>query len=59
MSKPNTKYYLKRKQEIESAIQNLEQRIEILERERREIINYLDLNKDSQNGSEKERENSF
>lgn len=56
MSKPNIKYYLNRKQEIESAIQNLEQRIEILERERREIINYLDLNKGSQNGTEKERE---
>lgn len=45
MGKPNDKQLLKRKEQIENEINKLEVRISILERERREIINHLDLNK--------------
>ena len=44
MGKPNEKHMLKRKKQLESEILNLEKRIAILEREHREIINYLDSN---------------
>lgn len=46
MGKPNEKQMLKRKKQLESEIYNLEKRIAILEREHREIINYLDSNKE-------------
>lgn len=45
MGKPNDKQLLKRKEQIENEISKLEVRISILEREHREIINHLDLNK--------------
>lgn len=45
VGKPNDKQPLKRKEQIENEISKLEVRISILERERREIINHLDLNK--------------
>lgn len=45
MGKPTDKQLLKRKEQIENEIANLEKRISGLERERREIINYLNLNK--------------
>lgn len=45
MGKPKDKQLLKRKEQIENEIANLEKRISGLERERREIINYLNLNK--------------
>lgn len=45
MGKPNDKQLLKRKEQIENEISKLEVRISILERERRKIINHLDLNK--------------
>lgn len=44
MGRPNEKQMLKRKKQLESEITNLEKRIAILEREHREIINYLDSN---------------
>lgn len=44
MGKPDEKQMLKRKKQLESEILNLERRIAILEREHREIINYLDSN---------------
>ena len=44
VGKPNDKQLLKRKEQIENEISKLEVRISILERERREIINHLDLN---------------
>lgn len=45
VGKPNDKQLLKRKEQIENEISKLEVHISILERERREIINHLDLNK--------------
>lgn len=48
MAKPNLKSMLKRKKQIENEIENLEARIRILEREHREVINFLDLNKRGQ-----------
>lgn len=45
MGKPKDKQLLKRKEQIENEIANLEKRISGLEWERREIINYLNLNK--------------
>lgn len=48
MGKPNEKQMLKRKKQLESEIINLEKRIAILEREHREIINYLDSNHSEQ-----------
>lgn len=45
VGKPNDEQLLKRKEQIENEISKLEVRISILERERRKIINYLDLNK--------------
>lgn len=45
MIKKDTQRQLKRKQEIENRISNLEKQITLLERERREIINYLETNK--------------
>lgn len=45
MGKPNDKQLLKRKKQIENEINKLEVHISILERERRKIINHLDLNK--------------
>lgn len=48
MGKPTEKQMLKRKEQIENEINNLETRISILERERREIINFLNLNKTEQ-----------
>jgi hypothetical protein len=45
MGKPTDKQLLKRKEQIENEIANLEKRISDLEWERREIINYLNLNK--------------
>ena len=45
MGKPNEKQMLKRKKQLENEIENLEKRIMLLEREHREIINYLDSNK--------------
>lgn len=45
MGKPTDKQLLKRKEQIENEITNLEKRIAGLEWERREIINYLNLNK--------------
>ena len=50
MTKPNEKTLLKRKQEIANRIQKLQREITILEREHREIINHLDLNKGQQDG---------
>lgn len=47
MGKPNEKQMLKRKKQLENEIENLEKRISLLERERREIINYLDSNKET------------
>lgn len=52
MSKPTDKQLLKRKEQIENEIANLEKRISGLEWERREIINYLNLNKEQSNVSE-------
>lgn len=45
MIKKDIQRQLKRKQEIENRISNLEKQIILLERERREIINYLETNK--------------
>ena len=45
MGKPKDKQLLKRKEQVENEIANLEKRISDLEWERREIINYLNLNK--------------
>lgn len=45
MGKPTDKQLLKRKEQIENEIVKLELRVSILEHERREIINYLNLNK--------------
>ena len=45
MGKPTDKQLLKRKEQIENEIVKLELRVSILERERREIINYFNLNK--------------
>lgn len=45
MGKPTDKQLLKRKEQIENEIVKLELRVSILECERREIINYLNLNK--------------
>nr|DAV68812.1 MAG TPA: Histone acetyltransferase subunit NuA4 [Caudoviricetes sp.] len=52
MGKPTDKQLLKRKEQIENEIANLEKRISGLEWERREIINYLNLNKGESNVSE-------
>lgn len=52
MGKPTDKQLLKRKEQIENEIANLEKRISGLEWERREIINYLNLNKGELNVSE-------
>nr|DAN79552.1 MAG TPA: Histone acetyltransferase subunit NuA4 [Caudoviricetes sp.]DAX34514.1 MAG TPA: Histone acetyltransferase subunit NuA4 [Caudoviricetes sp.] len=52
MGKPTDKQLLKRKEQIENEIANLEKRISGLEWERREIINYLNLNKEQPNVSE-------
>ena len=52
MGKPTDKQLLKRKEQIENEIANLEKRISDLEWERREIINYLNLNKGESNVSE-------
>lgn len=52
MGKPTDKQLLKRKEQIENEIVKLELRISTLERERREIINYLNLNKEQPNVSE-------
>lgn len=52
MGKPTDKQLLKRKEQIENEIANLEKRISGLEWERREIINYLNLNKEQPNDSE-------
>lgn len=52
MGKPTDKQLLKRKEQIENEIANLEKRISGLEWERREIINYLNLNKEQSNVSE-------
>lgn len=54
MAKPTSKTLLKRKQEIANHIEKLQREITILEREHREIINTLDLNKGSQDGSNQE-----
>lgn len=54
MAKPNEKTLLKRKQEIANRIQKLQREITILEREHREIINHLDLNKGQQDGQTEE-----
>lgn len=45
MGKPTDKQLLERKEQIENEIVKLELRVSILEREHREIINYLNLNK--------------
>lgn len=45
MNKLSEKSLLKRKQELENRITRLEREISILEREHREIINCLNLNK--------------
>lgn len=52
MGKPTDKQLFKRKEQIENEIANLEKRISGLEWERREIINYLNLNKEQPNVSE-------
>lgn len=52
MDKPTDKQLLKRKEQIENEIANLEKHISGLEWERREIINYLNLNKEQSNVSE-------
>ena len=52
MGKPTDKQLLKHKEQIENEIANLEKRISGLEWERREIINYLNLNKGESNVSE-------
>lgn len=52
MGKPTDKQLLKRKEQIENEIANLEKCISGLEWERREIINYLNLNKEQSNVSE-------
>lgn len=52
MGKPTDKQLLKRKEQIENEIAKLEKRISGLEWERREIINYLNLNKGESNVSE-------
>lgn len=52
MGKPTDKQLLKRKEQIENEIANLEKRISGLEWERREIINYLNFNKGESNVSE-------
>ena len=52
MGKPTDKQLLKRKEQIENEIANLEKRISGLEWEHREIINYLNLNKGESNVSE-------
>lgn len=49
MGKPTDKQLLKRKEQIENEIANLEKRISGLEWERRESINYLNLNKGETN----------
>lgn len=49
MGKPKDKQLLKRKEQVENEIANLEKRISDLEWERREIINYLNLNKGEAN----------
>ncbi len=49
MGKPTDKQLLKRKEQIENEITNLEKHISGLEWERREIINYLNLNKGGSN----------
>lgn len=54
MAKPTTKTLLKRKQEIVNRIEKLNREITILEREHREIINALNLNKGNQDGSNQE-----
>lgn len=51
MNKLTTKSLLKRKQEIANRIEKLQREITILEREHREIINALDLNKGNQDGT--------
>lgn len=45
MAKLSEKSAKKRLQQLDNEISNLETRITILERERREMVNYLDLNK--------------
>lgn len=59
MAKHNAKSLLKRKQEIVNRIQKLQREIVILEREHREIINNLDLNKGNNNGQTEESESSL
>lgn len=54
MAKRDEKSMLKRKQEITNRIEKLQREISILEREHREIINTLDLNKGKQNGETEE-----
>ena len=51
MNKLTTKSLLKRKQEIANRIEKLQREITILEREHREMINALDLNKGNQDGT--------
>lgn len=51
MAKLTTKSLLKRKQEIANRIEKLQHETAILEREHREIINALDLNKGNQDGT--------
>lgn len=41
---------MKRKQEIANRIEKLQLEIQMLEREHREIINFLDLNKEQKDG---------
>lgn len=45
------KKLLKKMQEIDNQIENLELRISMLQRERREISNYLDLNKQGEHNA--------
>nr|DAS77111.1 MAG TPA: Histone acetyltransferase subunit NuA4 [Caudoviricetes sp.] len=59
MAKHNAKALLKRKQEIVNRIQKLQREIAILEREHREIINNLDLNKGNNDGQTEESESSL
>lgn len=54
MAKLTQKALLKRKQEIVNRIDKLQREITILEREHREIINTLDLNKGKQDGTNQE-----
>lgn len=54
MVKLTSKVLLKRKQEITNRIEKLQREIVILEREHREIINNLDLNKGDTDGKTKE-----